>query len=71
MKLKIFLLGVVVCGVTAGAQTYQYPFRNPHLPTEERITDLLSRMTIDEKIDALGTDPNVPRLGVVGTPHIE
>jgi len=71
MNLKFLLLSVVVWGVSAGAQTYQYPFRNPNLPTEQRISDLLSRMTLDEKIDALGTDPDVPRLGVVGTPHIE
>ncbi|HEX5184248.1 MAG TPA: glycoside hydrolase family 3 C-terminal domain-containing protein [Allosphingosinicella sp.] len=39
-------------------------FRNPDLPAEARIADLLSRMTIDEKIDALGTNSGVPRLGV-------
>ena len=38
---------------------------------ETRITALLARMTIDEKIGALGTDPTVPRLGVVGTGHVE
>jgi beta-glucosidase len=41
-----------------------YPFDNPSLPTEQRINDLLSRMTIDEKIDCLGTITGVPRLGV-------
>jgi len=40
-------------------------------PVEARITDLLSRMTIDEKVDAFSTDPTVPRLGVVGTGHVE
>jgi beta-glucosidase len=48
-----------------------YPFQNPKLPPEERITDLLSRMTTEEKIDALSTNPTVPRLGVVGTGHVE
>jgi beta-glucosidase len=47
------------------------PFRNPDLPDEERITDLLSRMTLEEKIDALAVRTSVPRLGVVGSPHIE
>lgn len=41
-----------------------YPFDNPNLPTEQRINDLLSRMTIEEKIDCLGTVTGVPRLGV-------
>ena len=31
----------------------QYPFQNPDLPIEERIDNLLSLMTIDEKIGAL------------------
>jgi beta-glucosidase len=41
-----------------------YPFDNPNLPTEQRIGNLLSLMTLDEKIDCLGTDTGVPRLGV-------
>ena len=28
-------------------------------------------MTLEEKIDSLGTNPTVPRLGVVGTGHVE
>ena len=71
MRLRFSWVLVVGIGVSAGAQTYQYPFRNPNLPTEERITGLLSRMTLEEKINSLGTDPDVPRLGVVGTDHTE
>lgn len=41
-----------------------YPFDNPNLPTERRIDNLLSLMTLDEKIDCLGTNTGVPRLGV-------
>lgn len=41
-----------------------YPFDNPDLPTEQRINNLLSLMTVDEKIDCLGTVTGVPRLGV-------
>jgi beta-glucosidase len=40
-------------------------------PVEARITDLLSRMTLEEKVDAFSTDPTVPRLGVVGTGQVE
>jgi len=49
----------------------QYPFQNPSLPAEERINNLLSLMTIDEKISCLGTNPSVPRLGVKGSSHVE
>jgi len=41
-----------------------YPFDDPSLPLEKRIDDLLARMTVDEKIDCLGTMTGVPRLGV-------
>jgi beta-glucosidase len=50
---------------------YQYPFQNPELPAEERISNLLSLMTLDEKVECLGTRPSVPRLGVKGAGHME
>ncbi len=56
----------------AHAQTrYQYPFQDPQLSAEQRVTDLTSRLTFDEKIHCLGTNPTVPRLGVRGTGHVE
>jgi beta-glucosidase len=55
----------------AGAQTYQYPFQNPSLPVEARINNILSLMTPEEKIGALSTSPDVPRLGIHGSSHIE
>ncbi|KOS06750.1 glycosyl hydrolase family 3 [Flavobacterium akiainvivens] len=54
-----------------GQQAYKYPFQNPKLDAEKRIDNLLSLMTLDEKIQALSTNPSVPRLGVVGTGHVE
>lgn len=49
----------------------QYPFKNPNLETEKRIDNLLSLMTLEEKVAVLSTNPSVPRLGVVGTGHVE
>jgi beta-glucosidase len=40
-------------------------------PPEVRIDDLLKKMTLDEKVDAFSTNPTVPRLGIVGTGHVE
>ena len=48
----------------AMAQQSSQPFRDPALPMEKRIDNLLSLMTLDEKIDCLGTRTGVPRLGV-------
>jgi beta-glucosidase len=56
---------------TKAVETHQPTYANPDADPEARITDLLSRMTIEEKIHALSTDPSVPRLGVVGTGHVE
>ncbi len=48
-----------------------YPFQNTHLGIEERIYNLLSLMTLDEKVNCLGTNPSVPRLGIEATGHVE
>lgn len=48
-----------------------FPFRDRELPMEERISDLIGRMTVEEKIDCLAMQAAVPRLGVVGSRHIE
>ena len=60
--------------LTAGAmrqEQYQYPFQDPHLSIESRVNNILSLMTVEEKIAALSTDPSVPRLGIVGSTHLE
>jgi beta-glucosidase len=49
---------------TATAQQSAQAFRDPSLPMEKRIDNLLSLMTLDEKINCLGTRTGVPRLGV-------
>ncbi len=54
-----------------GAAAYDHPFQNPDLPAEQRIDDLISLMTLDEKVACLGTNPSVPRLGVKGSAHSE
>ena len=48
-----------------------YPFQDPNLPAEQRVANIISLMTLDEKIACLGTNPNVPRLGIRGTGHSE
>lgn len=50
---------------------YRYSFQNPALHAEDRITNLLSLMNLDEKINCLSTNPSVPRLGVKGAGHVE
>jgi beta-glucosidase len=41
------------------------PFRNPDLPTDQRVNDLIGRMTLDEKIgQMMNAAPAIPRLGI-------
>lgn len=63
--LSRFLVILMSIFVTSSlfAQTYEYPFRNPDLPDDERIDNLLSLMTLEEKI-ATFSGAGVPRLGV-------
>ena len=42
-----------------------FPFQNPNLPLEQRISDLASRMTLDERVSQmLFNAPSINRLGI-------
>lgn len=67
MKMK--QLTVAVCAflaVTSCSENKQdYPFRNPDLPLEQRIDDLLSRLTPEEKVgQMMNQTPAIERLGI-------
>jgi len=63
MRTMSVLAGLLVC--TPWAATAQpYPFQDPSLPVEQRVTSVLSLMTLEEKIVALGTNSGVERLHV-------
>jgi beta-glucosidase len=47
-----------------GAQT-DYPFRNPTLSDDERIADLLKRLTLQEKVELMDGHPKIQRLKLV------
>ena len=65
----LMILGVAFFAYSAPALAqYQYPFQDPALDAEKRIDNVLSLMTLDEKIASLGTSGvMVPRLGIRGT----
>jgi beta-glucosidase len=41
-----------------------YPFQNPKIPLEDRVTNILSLMTLQEKEASFATSTAVPRLGI-------
>src|SRR5260370_29133727 len=45
------IAGLLILCFTAQAQ--DLPYRNPSLPVEQRVADLLSRMTLEEKVAQL------------------
>ncbi len=69
---KISLLFLLAVGaMTMAAGQHSYPFQDTSLSDEARIDNLLELMTIDEKVNALGTNLGVPRLGIRSTGHSE
>ena len=68
MNIKTVIFLVLISNA---AFSQQYPFQNTNLDMEKRIDNLLSIMTLDEKVACLSTKPDVPRLGIKGTDHVE
>ncbi|WP_127550923.1 glycoside hydrolase family 3 protein [Actinoplanes sp. OR16] len=59
------LLALPLAPGPAHAAAPDHPFRDPSLPLEARIDDLLGRLTLDEKISLLHQyQPAIPRLGL-------
>jgi beta-glucosidase len=75
MRNKLFFglsigLLLTIISFTSFSQ-YKYAFQNPDLPIEKRIDNIISLLTLDEKVACLSTNPSVPRLGIKGTGHVE
>jgi beta-glucosidase len=64
-KALFFILIVFMSGEAVKVTAQQLSFRNPSLPLEERVNDLVTRMTLQEKADQLlYTAPAITRLGI-------
>lgn len=70
MKIRRYLLcQLLLCGLLTGAglqaQSWKFPFQNFNLSFEERVNDLVSRMTLEEKVSQmLNASPAIPRLDI-------
>lgn len=63
---KIFGIALLLATATAGAQDFKsFPMWNPSLPVEQRVNDVVSRLTLEEKVaQMLNATPAVSRLGI-------
>ncbi|HTB97718.1 MAG TPA: glycoside hydrolase family 3 C-terminal domain-containing protein [Terracidiphilus sp.] len=66
----LMLVLMVGLGKSAVSQT-DYPFRDAKLNDDERIADLLGRLTVAEKIHLMSDHPAIPRLGLVFSGQVE
>jgi len=69
MKNLILLAVLCLLQVSLNAQTY--PFQDSKLSDEKRLDNLISQLTLDEKINCLSTRLSIPRLGIKGTRTVE
>lgn len=64
MKLKIVISFLIIISGVTTAQV-KLPYLNPALPINERVNDLLSRMTLKEKVSQMVYNaPAIKRLGI-------
>jgi beta-glucosidase len=61
-----FMVGLMFLFLSLTAKSqYLYPFQNPALPFEQRVDNLVSLLTLDEKISQMVNNaPAIPRLGI-------
>ncbi len=69
MKKINILLILIFINLILSAQSY--PFQDTRLKEEERINNLISLMTLDEKLNCLSPRLSIPRLGIKGTHTVE
>ncbi|HLO59263.1 MAG TPA: glycoside hydrolase family 3 C-terminal domain-containing protein [Bacteroidales bacterium] len=67
---KLFIYAILLTGWCA-CYSQTFPFQNPDLADEKRLDNLISLMTLDEKITCLSSRLSIPRLGVKGTRIVE
>lgn len=71
MKTHRKLFFTLLIASTTGIIHAQNVFNDPAVYEEQRLDDLIARMTLDEKVDALGNNTQVPRLGIQASGSVE
>ena len=62
---SLLLLLFSACAMNANAENWQYPYQDPSLPIEQRVENLLSLLTPEEKVGLMmNKSVSVDRLGI-------
>ena len=69
--MKKLIISVIALLIVFKLYSQNYPFQDVRLNEDERIKNLISLMTLDEKINCLSTRLAVSRLGIKGTRTVE
>src|ERR687897_3745134 len=64
---KTLSIAVLFFSISLCAQDYKsFPMWDPSLPMEQRVNDVVSRLTLEEKVkQMLNATPAIPRLGIL------
>ncbi len=63
--LIIVVLGILIIESCSGGNKNKFPFMDPNLDIDERVNDLVSRMTLEEKVgQMMNAAPEIKRLGI-------
>jgi beta-glucosidase len=67
----LLLLVMVTGSARVALAQVDYPFRDTKLSDDQRIADLLGRLTLDEKVNLMSDHPKIPRLGLIFSGQVE
>jgi beta-glucosidase len=71
LAVLFFGLAFVASSAQMACAQADYPFRDTKLGDDQRIADLIGRLTLDEKVNLMTDHPKVPRLGLVFSGQVE
>ncbi|GBU08810.1 beta-D-glucoside glucohydrolase [Bacteroidales bacterium] len=65
IAMRKYIISLYLIGFSLFTFSQNYPFRNPDLPIDARVNDLISRLSLDEKVKQMMNDsPAIDRLGI-------